>query len=544
MTARVVKPWPPRWLSPVSKQEMEWGNGGHASRWIDAVCRIPEDSLAGRSGDHIRLRAWQRQLLSCIFARRSRYGALKHRRGLVGIARKNGKTTLAAGIGLYGLVGDFDPSDPRRGAQGSEVYACAGDKEQAKLVFGTAKQMVDLDPALTDVCRVYRDAIEVPETGSIFRVLSAEAYTKEGLNPTMVIFDEVHVQPTRDLWDVMALAFGSRVDPLLLGITTAGVRYDQSGNDSICYQLYEHGKRVASGEVIDPTFLFAWWEPSSATADHTKERTWQESNPGYNDINNGEDFATALMTTPEAEFRTKRCNQWVMSKSAYLPAGTWDACERRAPIPAGARVVVGFDGSFNADSTAIIACSVEEVPHIEVVQAWERADEADPNWRVPIVDVENVLRACAGVIRPEVPLESRAELQQIVERRWVVVEYSCDKFRWQRTFQVLGPREEGGEGLPILEFPQTAVHMTPATQRFYEAATNRQLTHEPDLRLSRHLDNAVLKRDSRGWRLTKEAPNSTRRIDLAVAALMAYARACWNHANQPAEEPGFFAARR
>lgn len=535
MTRSAVKSWPPRWLTSVSKEQLAWGDGAHAAGWIEAVCRITEDSIAGKTGDPIHLRGWQRSLLAQVFARRRKYGRLKHRRGLIGIARKNGKTTLAAGMGLYGLLSDFPG-----GQQGREVYACAGDKDQAKLVFNTAKQMVEANPALADVTRLYRDAIEVPDTHSIFRVLSAEAYTKEGLNPTMVIFDEVHVQPNRELWDVMSLAFGARVDPLLLGITTAGVRYDQTDNDSICFQLYEYGKRVVSGEVDDPEFLFAWWEPYRVDASHLEERTWREANPGYDDIVSGEDFESSARNTPEGEFRTKRCNQWVMAKSAYLPAGSWDRVMRKRMIPEGASVVVGFDGSFNSDSTAIVVASVEAVPHMEVVMAWEKPEDADPGWKVAILEVEAWLRACCGRLDPTA---TTPELQALAARRWRVVELACDKFRWQRTFQILGPREEGGEGLPVVEFPQTGIYMTPATQRFYEAVTNEQITQSGDPALARHLDNAVLRRDSRGWRLTKEAPNSTRRIDLAVAALMAYARACWHVANKPVEE-GFMAGYR
>ena len=94
----------------------------------------------------------------------------------------------------------------------------------------------------------------------MYRVLSAEAYTKEGLNPNIVLFDEVHAQPNRELWDVMALASGARRDPLLLGITTAGVRTDSSGQDTLCYSLYQYGRRVATGEIDDPPFFLAWWE--------------------------------------------------------------------------------------------------------------------------------------------------------------------------------------------------------------------------------------------------------------------------------------------
>ena len=114
--------------------------------------------------------------------------------------------------------------------------------------------MVELDDELRTECRLYRDVIEHPASGSIYRALSSEAYTKEGLSPTLVLADELHALPDRDLYDVMSLAMGARVDPLMLIVTTAGVRVYRSCQDTIAYRLYQLGRRIASGEVDDPTF--------------------------------------------------------------------------------------------------------------------------------------------------------------------------------------------------------------------------------------------------------------------------------------------------
>jgi phage terminase large subunit-like protein len=467
------------------------GDGPDFCKFIAACCRVTKDSFAAPAGSPIVVRPWTQKLLGHVLARRpgNRY---RHRQGLIGLARKNVKSTTGAGLGLAGLV---------LGPLGGEVYSCAGDRDQARIVFGTARRMVEMDPQLSDMLKLYRDAIEFTKTGSIYRVLSAEAYTKEGLNPNLVIFDEVHVQPNRELWDVLALASGARVDPLMIGITTAGARFDASGRDSLCYGLYEYGKRVCAGEIDDPTFFMAWWEPKDPNADHRDPQTWREANPGFGDFIDPEDFASSVRRTPEAEFRTKRCNQWITSSETWLPHGAWDAIEDVRDIPDGAQVVLGFDGSFNGDCTALVAVSVEEHPHIQVVEAWERpADETD--WQVPILDVEDMIRSAC--------------------RRWQVKEIACDPFRWARTYQVLE-----GEGLPIIEFPQSPARMTPATTRFYEAVMNKAITQSGDKRMARHVDNAVLKADSRGTRIYKEHKYSTRRIDLAVAAVMALERAAW-----------------
>jgi len=112
--------------------------------------------------------------------------------------------------------------------------------------------------------------------GSVYRVLSAEAYSKEGLNPSpLVIFDEVHAQPSWELWNVLSLAGGARADSLLLGITTAGVKTQSNGQDSLCYSLYQYGQKVVKGEVNDPSFFFSWWEPTTPEGDHRDESLWK-----------------------------------------------------------------------------------------------------------------------------------------------------------------------------------------------------------------------------------------------------------------------------
>jgi phage terminase large subunit-like protein len=471
------------------------------------MCRVTKDSVAGAAGSEIRLRGWQRQVLAHLLARRPD-GRYRHRQALIGVARKNGKSALGAGLGLYGLV---------FGSDGAEVYSCAGDRDQARIVFGTARRMVELEPELGDVLKLYRDAIEYPATGSVYRVLSAEAYTKEGLNPTLVLFDEVHVQPNRELWDTMSLAMGARPEPLMAGITTAGVRFDSSGQDSLCYSLYEHGRRICSGEVADPSFLMAWWEPALAGSDHRAPETWREANPGFDDLVSAEDFESSVLRTPEAEFRIKRCNQWVTGATRWLPAGAWDLlADEGHVIPDAADVVLGFDGSFNGDCTALVAVSVEAEPHIAVVECWERPTDGGDDWRVPIADVEQAIRdAC---------------------RRWQVLEIACDPFRWARSYQVLE-----AEGLPVVEFPQSPARMTPATTRFYEAVVNSAVTHSGDRRLARHIANAVLRADSRGTRIYKEHRHSRRRIDLAVAAVMALDRAAWHYGTVPEPELAPFA---
>jgi len=489
---KAAKGWPPRYLTEVPAADLKRSRGDDVVDFAEALCKITKDSVAGHAGDPMIFRGWQRELTRNLFAVRPD-GKFRHKVGLIGLPRKNGKSAWLSALALEHLV---------LGPQGGEIYSCAADREQARIVFGAAKRMVEMQPELSEILTVYRDAIYNPKTGATYRALSSEAFTKEGLSPTLVAFDELHAQPNRELFDVMSLAMGARNEPMLIGITTAGVKVDPTGKDSLCFSLYEYGKKVASGEVEDPSFFFSWWEPKDPAADHRSAVTWDESNPGFDDIVAAEDFESAVNRTPESEFRTKRCNQWVSTSDTWLPVGTWDNCTEPMDVPDGTAIVLAFDGSFNGDCTAIVGVTVAEVPHVFVVEVWEKPDGESADWQVPVMDVEQVIRdAC---------------------KRWQVEEIACDPYRWARTFQVL---EE--EQLPVVLFPQTASRMTPATTRFFEAVMNRSMTHDGDARLSRHVGNATLRADNRGARLAKENKNSTRRIDLAIASVMGFERAAW-----------------
>ena len=165
--------WPPKWLTQVPKEQIALGDGALYSAFAETLCRVTKDSIASPANKLLVLRDWQKELLNHVLARRED-GRFRHRTALVGVSRKNGKSALAASVGLAGLT---------LGGNGSEIYSCAADREQARIVFGTAKRMVELEPELSDMFTLYRDAIEFKEKGSVYRVLSSEAYSKEGLNP-------------------------------------------------------------------------------------------------------------------------------------------------------------------------------------------------------------------------------------------------------------------------------------------------------------------------------------------------------------------------
>ena len=507
MAPRKVKGWPPAILTPVPAADVKRGDGPLVTEFVEALCPQVKDSVGGQAGVPLLLRPWQRKLVENVFARRPKDSRLRHKVALIGLPRKGGKSAIGSGIALYGLF---------MGPRGGEVYSIAAEKEQARIVFGTAKAMVEMSPDLSAQAKLYRDAIEIPSTGSVYRVLSAESYSKEGLSPTLVLADEVHAMPTRELWDVMTLAQAARYDALTLAITTAGVRTDITGHDSIAYSLFQYAEKVASGEVDDPSFFAAWWM-ANPDADFRDPSTWKSANPGFGDLQDPEDFESAVKRTPEAEFRTKRLNNWVSSQQAWLPHGEWAALPESAPPDDGTPVVLGFDGSFNNDTTAIVGVTVEEQPRVWLVDIWEKQPGDRDDWRVDIGAVEaRILEACG---------------------KWQVVEVACDPYRWARSMEALAEA-----GVPVVEYPSSSpARMVPSTAKFYDAVVSGQVSHDHHPTLARHLDNCVVKVDGKGPRVVKEHRGSPRKIDAAVAAIIAFDRATHRREAEPeALVPQFF----
>lgn len=205
-------------------------------------------------------------------------------------------------------------------------------------------------------------------------------------------------------------------------------------------------------------------------------------------------------TKRESDNRRYWLNQPVTTENRFVSGADWDACyvegkELDSSVP----VVIGFDGSFSGDYTAIVGVSCEDVPHAELIAIWEKPDgPAGLTWRVDIMDVMEVIRKTC--------------------KRLNVREVTADPHLWSMPLQILAE-----EGIPVTEFPQSSARMAPATKRLYDMIMSRTLTHSADASspLRRHMINAHTKEDARGFRLVKETDKSPNKIDAAVATVMA-----------------------
>ncbi len=488
--------WPPRWLT---HDVPEWSERAKvAKQFVDVFGTITKESVAGRAGSRMVLRDWQNDLIRNIYAVDEDGGFLR-KLCLIGMPRKNGKSALASHLAVF---------DTFLGVQGGETYSVAVTRDQARIVFSEAKRVVEMHEDLRKIAKLYRDAIEVPSRNSVYRVLSAEAGAAEGLNASSIWFDELHAQPNRKMFDVMSLSMAARGNKAhMVAITTAGVRTDSTGRDSVCFDLYQYGQKVARKEAgyEDESFWMAWWE-APEEMDHKDPETWKLSNPGFGDLNSVEDFESAVKRTPEAEFRTKRTNFWASSQTTWLPSGAWEECAGDATIGPNDEIILGFDGSFSGDASAIVYATIpkdDEPVKVGLVKAWEKdLTIHDDNWRVDISEVEQtVLDFCQQYPR--------------------VREVACDPFRWQRSMEILQDK-----GVPIVEFPSTSARrMVPATQKVMDAVLEKKLVHDGNGLLARHVGNAVTKIDNLGARIVKDQRNSPRKIDAAVAMTICVDRA-------------------
>ena len=267
------------------------------------------------------LQSWEQEVIRDVYGTLNDKGYRQYSYAYLEIPKKNGKTTLIAGLGLYHLMCD---------GPGGQIYCCAADRDQASLVYQAMLQMINQDADLQAALKV-RDSgkhIENVETKTFLKVLSAEAFTKHGLNPTVVIFDELHAQPNRDLWDVMTFGSGAaRKQTLYWIITTAGDDPDQT---SIGWEEHEYARRVLDGEIKDP-YWYVRIYGAPADADIYDEKTWFAANPSLGviiDLDKVRQEATAARNDPAAErlFRWLRLNQWNKNKGrGWLPLTAWDA---------------------------------------------------------------------------------------------------------------------------------------------------------------------------------------------------------------------------
>jgi phage terminase large subunit-like protein len=469
------------------------------------------------------LQDWQKEVISQAYGTIGADGYRQYRRGYLEIPKKNGKTTLIAALGLYHLV--CDPP-------GGQIFCCAAEKEQAGISYRAAKSMIEQDEALIEALKIVDSKKEIHNraTGSFLKVLSAEAYSKHGLNPSVIIFDELHAQPNRDLWDTMSFAASAtRKQPLHWTITTSG---DDPDRRSVGWEQHELAQKIIENPELDPT-IYARIYGAPDDADIYDEAVWRACNPSLGVTISIETIRSEALAAKNSEsverlFRWLRLNQWIaLKRTGWLPVTLWDSTERdwnEAEL-VGARCYVGLDLSSTTDLTAAVCVFPPSERHTgwrAVTHAW--APQANMRERETKDHVPYEKWARAGYLNATpgdvVDYGLVAEALQGIDRRYEVVHFFSDPWRLEYLRQLL-PEEIQGK---FVEIPQTMAGMSCGMGEIERMLRAGELTHNRNPVARWCFGNVRVAVDGNG-NMKPMKNKSVERIDTAVALINAMAGA-------------------
>lgn len=464
------------------------------------------------AGQPLKLSDWQAEkIIRPLFGWKRKDGTRRYRTAYIQIPRKAGKSTLSAGIALYLLFADKEP--------GAEIYSAAADRDQAAIVFDMAKCMVEASESLRRRSQSFRRSMIVPSLAASYRVLSADANTKHGLSAHGIIFDELHAQPNRELWDVLTTSTGARRQPVTIAITTAG--YDRH---SICYEIYGHACKVRDGIVDDPYFLPVIYE-AEADDDWTKPATWYKAHPGLG-VSVKEDYFAAeaakaqQLPSYENTFKRLLLNVWTEQDVRWLSMAAWDACAQPLPDLSGAGCFAALDLSSTTDLSALVLAfptgsTVHLLPFFWMpAEGIRKRVERD---RVPY-DVwvkEGLIEATPGRVIDYDRI--RARINELADR-YHIREIAID--RWNAT-QLATQLE--GDGFAMIAFGQGFASMAAPTKELEKRVLDDTLNHGNHAVLRWMASNITVEQDAAG-NLKPSKAKSTERIDGIVATIMALGR--------------------
>ena len=463
---------------------------------------------------------WQEQIVRDIFGILKPNGFRQFNTAYIEIPKKQGKSELAAAIALYLLCADFEP--------GAEVYGCAADTNQAKIVFDVALGMVKRCPELAKkiIVKASSKEMEFIPTGSKYKALSADVANKHGFNTHGVIFDELHTQPNRKLYDVMTKGSGdARMQPLYFLITTAG-----DNTNSICYEVHQKALDIIEGRKYDPTFYPVIFGASESD-DWTDPKVWKKANPSLG-ITVGIDKVRAACESAkqnpaeENSFRQLRLNQWVKQAVRWMPMDKWDRCAFAVSEDdlEGRICYGGLDLSSTTDITAFVLVFPpldEEDKYIILPYFWVPEDNLD--LRVRRDHVQYDLWERQGYLQTtEGDVVHYGFIEKYIEElgeRFNIQEIAFDRWGAVQMVQNLE-----GMGFTVVPFGQGFKDMSPPTKELMKLVLEQKIAHGGHPVLRWMMDNIFIRTDPAG-NIKPDKAKSTEKIDGAVATVMALDRA-------------------
>ncbi len=463
------------------------------------------------------LQPWQRNIVSTLFGWIRPDGTRRYREAFIYVPRKNGKSELAGGLGNYLIFADGEP--------GAQVYCAAADREQARLVFNAARTMVQAEPEMLSRARVHTNAIMYEATGSVLKVVSAEAYSKHGVNAHGIIIDELHAQPNRELVDVLSTSTGARRQPLIIHITTAD--FDREG--SICNEKHEYACKVRDGVIDDPAFLPVIYEATNDD-DWTDPAVWRRVNPNLG-VSVSHEYlereCRKAQETPSYENTFKRLHLNIRTQQdvRWLSLEAWDACDSATVDESeleGRTCFAGLDLSATTDLSALVLVFPDGDGSITLLaRFWVPMDNAVKRERRDRVPYRTWGRQGFIEMTPGNVIDYdriRAHITDLSER-FDIREIAVD--RWNAT-QLTTQLQ--GDGHTVIAFGQGFKDMSAPTKELEKLVISAKLRHGGPPVLRWMASHVSVETDAAG-NLKPSKKKSTERIDGLVAAIMAIGRA-------------------
>ena len=507
-------------LQPLSKSEAiaqgldYWFSSSRATHALEFFSGWLRHSKGRFAGEPFDLLDWQAEMIAELFGwLRVDDDTRRYRVAYISTAKKSGKSTLLAGIGLYLLVMD--------GENGAEVYGAAADREQASVVYREAASMVRASPQLSQSLEVIdsRRTIAYRKESSFYRVLSADAFRAEGLNIHGLLFDELHSQKDRRLWDALRYGGAARAQPLIISITTAG--YDRN---SICHEQYRYAKAVQADWRYDPTFFPCIYEMAEG-ADWKDPDVWPQANPSWGVTIKPEDFANDAREAEQSTSKTNsflryRLNTWTAQDQRWIKPELWAACNAAPPEPLDGRECwLGLDLAWSEDTSALVAVFPDADGGLDVLSRFylpgDGLADRERRDRVPYgrwAKEGHVVLTPGDVTDYEFIRRDIEEFTKKYRVRMVAV----DPFNATHLTNQLD-----GAGIPVNRYRQGFAGMNAPCRLLENKLANQTLRHQNPV-LDWQANNVAIRQNAEGQiRPLKPKAGSTERVDGILALCMA-----------------------
>lgn len=525
-----------KWTKLACKRfQNDWGNRKELGLSLDwgVVSKVVEffkvlKHCKGEwAGSPVVLEPWQIFIVANVFGWQ-KDGLRRFRVVYLTVGRKNGKTTFLAGIGLY--LTRFD------GEAGAEVYSAATTRDQAKICFDIAKRMVS-ESDLKNHLVSYKNNLHCPISDSKFEPLASEYDSLDGLNIYAALIDELHAHKTRDLYDVLDTGTGSRRQPLLFSITTAGFN-----KESVCWELQQYTKKVLEGIIEDDTHFGMIYTLDDGD-DWEDESVWLKANPNLrlsvkiDDMRRQAKHAKEMPSQLNA-FLTKRLNVWTESSVRWISSDKWNACNGKVDEKklAGRPCYAGLDLSSTLDITALVHVfpPVDEGPYQVLCRFWIPEDNIRERVRRDRVPYDVWVRQGYIQKTPGDIVDYNFILHQLGEDMEAFDLRDLAFDRWGSTQMIQSLQEMGFEDTKakhaprhLIQFGQGFASMAGPTKELEKMVISKEIAHGGNPVLAWMMSNVEIKLDPAG-NMKPDKGKSREKIDGVVATIMGLDRATRN----------------